>query len=126
MPFGNEISPRTSRFGRKLPHALGENEMQRLIEAPVPSTERGLRDRALLSVAYAAGLRASELVSLRAGDLDLGRGVLGVTGKGNKRRLVPLGEVAIENLTDEYYREQFQFAPARGRTFTLGFNVKGR
>jgi integrase/recombinase XerD len=89
------------RFGRKLPHALGENEMLRLIEAPAPTTERGLRDRALLSVAYAAGLRASELVSLRAGDLDLGRGVLGVTGKGNKRRLVPLGEVAIEHL-EEY------------------------
>jgi integrase/recombinase XerD len=89
------------RFGRKLPHALAESEMLRLIEAPKPTTERGLRDRALLSVAYAAGLRATELVSLRAGDVDLGRGVLAVTGKGNKRRLVPLGEVAIEHL-EEY------------------------
>ncbi len=86
------------RFGRKLPHALGEAEVVRLIEAPPPTTERGLRDRAMLSVAYAAGLRASELCSLSLGDLDLSRGIVGVTGKGNKRRLVPLGEVTLEHL----------------------------
>ena len=53
------------RFGRKLPRALGENEMVTLIEAPPPDTLRGLRDRAMLSLMYAAGLRVSELVSLR-------------------------------------------------------------
>jgi integrase/recombinase XerD len=87
------------RFGRRLPHALGEHELLRLIEAPDPSTERGLRDRAMLSVAYAAGLRVTELVQLSLGDVDRDRGVVAAFGKGGKRRLVPLGEVALEHLT---------------------------
>jgi integrase/recombinase XerD len=86
------------RFGRKLPHALGEHEMLRLIETPDPTTGRGLRDRAMLSVAYAAGLRVSELVRLSLGDVDFERGVVAAFGKGGKRRLVPLGEVALEHL----------------------------
>lgn len=86
------------RFGRKLPHTLTEHEMVRLIEAPDATTLRGLRDRAMLSVAYAAGLRVSELVSLTLADVDFERGVLGVTGKGGKRRLVPMGEVALVHL----------------------------
>lgn len=86
------------RLGRRLPRALGESELVRLLESPDVSTLRGLRDRAMLSVAYAAGLRVSELVRLEMGDLDLERGVVGALGKGQKRRLVPLGEVALEHL----------------------------
>lgn len=86
------------RFGRKLPHTLGEQEMLRLIDAPDVRRERGLRDRAMLSVGYAAGLRVSELVGLTLGDLDLQRGVVAALGKGGKRRLVPLGEVALDHL----------------------------
>jgi integrase/recombinase XerD len=86
------------RFGRRLPHALGEHEMLRLIETPDATTERGLRDRAMLSVAYAAGLRVSELIRLSLGDVDFERGVVAAFGKGGKRRLVPLGEVALEHL----------------------------
>jgi integrase/recombinase XerD len=86
------------RAGRKLPHTLAEHELVRLIETPDASTLRGLRDRAMLSVAYAAGLRVSELVGLTLADVDFERGVLAVTGKGGKRRLVPMGEVAIEHL----------------------------
>ncbi len=86
------------RAGRKLPHTLSEHELVRLIEAPDASTLRGLRDRAMLSVAYAAGLRVSELVGLTLADVDFERGVLAVTGKGGKRRLVPMGEVALEHL----------------------------
>ncbi|MBK8998150.1 MAG: tyrosine recombinase XerD [Myxococcales bacterium] len=88
------------RFGRKLPHTFGEQEMLRLIEAPDVRNERGLRDRAMLSVGYAAGLRVSELVSLTFGDVDLSRGVVGAFGKGGKRRLVPLGEVALDHLAE--------------------------
>jgi integrase/recombinase XerD len=105
------------RFGRKLPHAFGEKEVVRLIETPIAVGERGLRDRAMLSVAYAAGLRVSELVGLRLGDLDLERGIVASTGKGGKRRLVPLGEVALYHL-DQYLRAR-QSAPARGRPTAL-------
>jgi len=86
------------RFGRKLPRALGEVEMLTLIEAPPPDTLRGLRDRAMLSLMYAAGLRVSELVSLTLGDVDRARGIVSALGKGKKRRLVPLGEVALDHL----------------------------
>jgi integrase/recombinase XerD len=89
------------RLGRRLPRALGEAELVRLLETPDVSTLRGLRDRAMLSVAYAAGLRVSELVRLELGDLDLKRGVVTALGKGGKRRLVPLGEVALFHL-EEY------------------------
>ena len=87
------------RFGRKLPRALGEAEMVTLIEAPPPDTLRGLRDRAMLSLMYAAGLRVSELISLTLGDVDRARGIVSAFGKGKKRRLVPLGEVALDHLT---------------------------
>lgn len=86
------------RLGRRLPRALGEAELVRLLETPDATTLRGLRDRAMLSVTYAAGLRVSELVRLELGDLDLKRGVLQALGKGGKRRLVPLGEVALAHL----------------------------
>lgn len=86
------------RLGRKLPRVLGETEMLALIETPNTESLRGLRDRAMLSVAYAAGLRVSELVGLELGDLDLERGVVSAFGKGGKRRLVPIGEIALEHL----------------------------
>lgn len=86
------------RFGRKLPRALGEAEMVTLIEAPPADTLRGLRDRAMLSLMYAAGLRVSELISLTLGDVDRARGIVSAFGKGKKRRLVPLGEVALDHL----------------------------
>jgi integrase/recombinase XerD len=86
------------RIGRRLPRAISEQDLVHLLEMPDTSTLRGLRDRAMLSVAYAAGLRVSELVKLELGDLDLERGVVAALGKGQKRRLVPLGEVALEHL----------------------------
>jgi integrase/recombinase XerD len=98
------------RFGRKLPRALGEQEMLTLIEAPSADTLRGLRDRAMLSMMYAAGLRVSELVSLTLGDVDRARGVVSALGKGKKRRLVPLGEVALDHLTAYLSAREADFA----------------
>jgi integrase/recombinase XerD len=86
------------RIGRRLPRPLTADDMLQLLEAPDPNTLRGLRDRAMLSVAYAAGLRVSELVGLTLGDVDLRRGIVSALGKGQKRRLVPLGEVALDHL----------------------------
>jgi integrase/recombinase XerD len=106
------------RLGRRLPRPLAQNEMLRLIETPDVSTLRGLRDRAMLSVAYAAGLRVSELVGLTLGDVDLRRGVVSVLGKGNKRRLVPLGEVALAHL-EEYLAARAGEAQAAKATIFL-------
>ena len=80
---------------RTLPVVLTLDEMERLLEAPGVDTPRGIRDTAMLHTMYAAGLRVSELVTLRLEDLDFSRGVLIVTGKGDKRRIVPVGEWAL-------------------------------
>ena len=86
------------RIGRRLPSTLGEHEVLGLLAAPDVTKLRGLRDRAMLSLTYASGLRASEVVRLELGDLDLERGVVSALGKGSKRRLVPVGVVALDHL----------------------------
>lgn len=96
-PTALSARPKT---GRRLPRPLTPEAAKDLIEAPDTLTLRGLRDRAMLSLAYSAGLRVSELVGLRLGDIDFRRGVVAAFGKGQKRRLVPLGEVAIAHLSE--------------------------
>ncbi len=81
---------------RVLPTIITVDEMERLLMAPDISTPRGMRDATMLHTMYASGLRVSELVSLRLADVDLEAGFLAVTGKGDKRRLVPLGEWAVD------------------------------
>jgi integrase/recombinase XerD len=83
------------KMTRTLPVVLAVPEVERLLAAPPLSTPRGFRDAAMLHTMYAAGLRVSELVGLKLADVDLEAGFLAVTGKGEKRRLVPLGEWAI-------------------------------
>jgi len=83
------------KVSRRLPQTLTAEEVLRLLEAPPTATRRGRRDRAMLHVMYAAGLRVSELTHLELADVDRRRGVVRAFGKGNKRRLVPLGEHAI-------------------------------
>ena len=83
------------KLGRPLPHSLTESDVERLLAAPDLTTPIGIRDRAMLEVLYACGLRVTELVSLRLTDMNLRQGVLRVMGKGSKERLVPLGEEAI-------------------------------
>ena len=88
----------TPRLGRRLPAVLSFEEVVRLLETPDVTKPRGRRDRAMLSLMYAAGLRVSELCSLKASDLDGRRGFVSVLGKGGKRRLVPVGEVALADI----------------------------
>lgn len=80
------------KLPRSLPKALAESQIDALLAAPDVATPLGLRDRAMLELMYAAGLRVSELVDLPATAINLRQGVLRVTGKGSKERLVPLGE----------------------------------
>ena len=82
------------RLPRSLPKALAEREIEALLGAPDVADAEGLRDRAMLELMYAAGLRVSELVDAPATALNLRQGVLRVRGKGSKERLVPLGEEA--------------------------------
>lgn len=82
--------------GRKLPGTLSEEEVDGLLQAPDTSEPLGLRDRAMLELLYATGLRVSELVGIRLGELSLANGVIRITGKGNKERLVPMGEEALD------------------------------
>ena len=87
------------KLGRRLPTVLTREEVVRLLAAPDVATARGLRDAAMLHTMYAAGLRVSELVGLQMGDVNLESGFLAAFGKGNKRRLVPLGQVACDFIT---------------------------
>jgi integrase/recombinase XerD len=87
-----------ARVGRRLPRPLSQEQVLRLLDSPDPKHVRGLRDRAMLGLMYASGLRVSELLSLKLRDVDLARGVLAAYGKGSKRRLVPVGEVALQHL----------------------------
>jgi integrase/recombinase XerD len=82
------------RTGRPLPMTLTLDEVEALLRQPDPASALGLRDRAMLEVLYATGLRVSELVNLHLGDLHLEAGFVRVLGKGSKERIVPLGEVA--------------------------------
>lgn len=84
------------RLGRALPKSLTETEVEHLLVTPDTETTLGLRDRAMLETLYATGLRVSELVSLRLDQLNLRQGVVRIMGKGDKERLVPLGEEAVD------------------------------
>jgi integrase/recombinase XerD len=84
------------RVAERFPKTLSEKQVEALLAAPDVNTPRGLRDRALLEVVYATGLRVSELIGLKMFELSLTDGLVRVFGKGSKERLVPLGEVAID------------------------------
>jgi integrase/recombinase XerD len=87
------------QIGRRLPKTLSEQDVFALLDAPPAETTRGLRDRAMLAMMYACGLRVSEIIDLEQGDIDLQRGVLTVLGKGQKRRLVPIAETVLGRMS---------------------------
>jgi integrase/recombinase XerD len=92
-PSDNLDSPQKGFY---LPRFLNQAEIELLISQPDVSTEVGLRDRAILELMYASGLRVSEAVSLTVNDIDLDSGILTTTGKGSKTRRVPVGSSAVE------------------------------
>lgn len=88
------------KIGRSLPKSLTEEEVDALLGAPVVSDPLGNRDRTMLEVLYATGLRVSELVNLRYSQVNLNQGVIRIIGKGNRERLIPLGEEAVRWLNE--------------------------
>lgn len=100
-PLSQLLNP---KLPRGLPKTLSEQQVDALLNAPNPEVPIEMRDKAMLEVLYASGLRVTELISLRFNQLGLQQGVIRVTGKGNKERLVPLGEEAVDWLT-RYLKE---------------------
>lgn len=116
------------KIGSSLPKYLDLPSVDKLLESPGSNLHTGLRDRAMLHLLYGAGLRVSELITLRVSDLEQSAGTIRVIGKGNKQRIVPVGREALEVL-DEYLRVQrpqllkgrasaYLFVTARGSAMT--------
>ena len=97
------------KLGSSLPKILSEEDVNKLINAPDIKSPIGLRDRAMLELLYACGLRISELISLNVLNLNSRQGLVSVMGKGEKERLLPMGEEALERVSDylTYGRNQF-------------------
>ena len=96
------------KLGHSLPKILSEEDVEKLINAPNTKEPLGLRDRAMLELLYACGLRISELINLEVLNLNIRQGVVKVLGKGSKERLVPMGEPALDWISDylTFGREQ--------------------
>jgi integrase/recombinase XerD len=112
----------TARLLRRLPSVLAVEEVERLLVQPDTDTPRGLRDRAMLELLYATGLRVSELVGLARGDLNLDLGLVRCVGKGGKERIVPVGQPA-RRAVQAYLASRRDAAPAlflgnKGRPLT--------
>jgi integrase/recombinase XerD len=115
---------RAPRQTRRLPQVLTRDEVARLLEQPQGTQPAALRDRALLELMYACGLRASEAIGLEVGDLDLEAGVLRARGKGAKERLVPVGSAATRALAHYLSRGRPQLVGDRLQT-RLFVNQRG-
>ena len=102
------------KLGKPLPTTLSEIEIDLLLESPLVEDALGLRDRAMLELIYATGLRVSELVSLRYNQLSLQQGVVRVIGKGNKERLVPMGDEAVIWLTKYLEESRVELMAGKG------------
>ena len=102
---------------RSLPLSLNEQQVDDLLAAPDVSDTLGLRDRTMLEILYATGLRVSELISLQTSQISLDQGVIRVIGKGDKERLVPVGEIALEWLVKYYRNSRPQLLHKQGATW---------
>ena len=100
-------------IGRPLPASLSEKDVEELLAAPEPSDHLGFRDKTMLELLYATGLRVSELVGLKVAQINFRMGVVRVTGKGNKERLVPVGEEALHWLEEYIHGPRQEILGAR-------------
>ncbi len=100
------IDLETPRMEKKLPHVLSFSDIELLLEQPQTNCEIGIRDKAMLELIYATGIRVSELVSLNLNHANIKMGFLRCDGKGGKERMIPLGSVAIHCLQDYLARSR--------------------
>ena len=94
-PINEVIAPKQEKY---LPFSMSEDEVDKLLNSPKPSNKIEKRDKAMIEMLYATGMRISELVNLKITDIDTQRCVVKVLGKGSKERLIPFGEAALESL----------------------------
>lgn len=121
-PLGNIPTPKKAF---KLPNVITIDEVNKLLTSVFPPTSQGLRDRAILELLYATGMRISEIAYLRLGDLDLEEGFVRVFGKGSKERVIPVGSKALEATTS--YLKAGRPRLARGvLDESLFLNVRGK
>ncbi|MGI8920925.1 MAG: site-specific tyrosine recombinase [Solirubrobacteraceae bacterium] len=116
---------RAPRHRQALPRVLTHEETRRLLAQPRGETPAALRDRALLELMYASGLRASEAVGLAVGDVDLEAGALIARGKGSKERLVPVGSVAVRAVREYLRRARPVLAGMQDGETALFLNRRG-
>lgn len=122
-PTANISLPKLPKY---LPDTLSQFEIEQILAEPDTATPKGLRDRAMLEMLYAAGLRVSELIALRISDLFFSDGFIRVFGKGSKERIVPIGEQAID-YTQRYLRTVRPFHVRAGESHNFVFlNHHGR
>ncbi len=95
---------KSPKLGKLLPEIFSEDEVNQLLDAPPDDTALGLRDKTMLELLYATGMRVSELVGLNVHEINFNQGFVRITGKGQKERLIPIGEQALDWL-DRYFSE---------------------
>ncbi len=113
------------KTGRKLPEVLSVEEIDRLLAAIDLSSDHGQRNKAMIETLYSGGLRVSELVNLKTGDIFRREGFIKVTGKGQKQRLVPIGSRALREI-DLYLPDRTRVAVAKGHEDILFLNRRGK
>lgn len=121
-PAVNIDSP---KLGKKLPDVLSEEEIKILINSIDLSEPLGERNKAILETLYACGLRVSELTNLKLSDLHFNEGIIFVTGKGNKQRLIPIGESAIKQLQTYIQHVRNHNIPANNAENIVFLNNRG-
>ncbi len=107
------------KLGKYIPMALSESQTETLINQPDVATDIGLRDKAMLELCYASGLRVSELIGLELSQMDLRRGLVQIVGKGNKERVIPMGEMAQMAISEylNHARPQMMSQPLSSQVF---------
>lgn len=114
------------KMEQNLPKVLSLAEVETLLDFPKKDTHFGLRDKAMLELLYATGIRVSELISLNSGNVHLTMGFVRCIGKGNKERIIPIGETAMKALDDYLQNGRPQFVSKKHRDEALFLNHHGR
>lgn len=109
----------TPKPERSLPKVLSMEEVEALLEAPKVMDEYGLRDKAMLELMYATGMRVSELISMDVSDVHASMGFVRCIGKGNKERIIPIGQTALGAIENYLDRARGKFASPKHRTESL-------